>query len=307
MGREMTVTLKKIQDLQGNIIPRAIEFKKTIANLNLDEALSTFDFTLETQCDQSTIDNTSIQDMISEMLRLGDSSRVKIVDAQCQKTKTRAEVLAKVQIEPPSRSTTRRGLRDESGDTLSSTDAFYSLLELTEESKRPSRKLKQLDNLKLLATTDVRELNFRVDNMQVIPGEADTKLYSLDAKRSLEEEMILAVAEDKHSLDMMRMDHNILELDHKLDQKLSTADAHMEELDHKLDEILGHVLYHRKGGSVSEDGMAPTRHHADEDIAEILGQLHRLEQAGNHPSMISSLGYALFVFSLMLMAYARQG
>lgn len=245
MGREMTVTLENVQDLEGNPIPNKITFTKTIANLNLDDISTSFDFTMNTASCKSgaPIDEAAIRNKISSELALSNAERIGILSASC----VGQDIVAKIEIgafyDPP-----QRRLRNEAKHHTA-LNAFYSLMDLaTDESEPESRRL-----LKILETGD--PVAFSVSNLQVFPGESDVQEFGLNSDPSPEEELILAAAEgcDSHHLEqkehMLRMKQSMKEqlnvtqshMDQKADETASHIDeleTHLEMLDHKLDRLL---------------------------------------------------------------------
>ncbi|CAB9525330.1 Cupin superfamily protein [Seminavis robusta] len=317
MGKEMTVTVDQIKDLEGNVLPNKITFKKTLANLNLQAVTSTFDFRLATSSCTSPVDEANVKNKIATELALSDSSRVTVVTSSCDGTTT----VAKVKISP----TGGRRLRNEEEEDHNALSAFYALLKLSSgETASGSRKLISLDGADYFT--------FSVDTMELVPGEADLKKYGLNAELTPEEEMILAAADACDSIHLeqrhqfLKMEHSVKEHLNQTERMAKETDAHieeletlLEELDHKmegkLDDIVAHLLA-TKTQTPSESVRPEHVELPDEkqDLTVLLAQLReeqmllaqlREEQMQSRFCNIV-LGLSLLV-GMVMSLYARAG
>ncbi|CAB9519117.1 Cupin superfamily protein [Seminavis robusta] len=291
MGREMTVTVDQIKDLEGNVLPNKITFKKTLANLNLKAVTSTFDFRLATANCTTPVDESNVKNKIATELALSDTSRVTVVSSSCDGNTT----VAKVKISPTGG---RRLRNDEEQEDHNALSAFYALFKLSfSETESGSRKLMSLDGADYFT--------FSVDNMELVPGEADLKKYGLNAKLTPEEEMIMAAAEACDSTHLEQK-HQLLKMEHSVIEELET---HLEELDHKmevkLDEIVARLL-ETKTPTTSESVRPEHVDLPDEkqDLAVLLAQLREEQKQARFWNV--ALGLSLLVGTVVSL-YARAG
>lgn len=122
MGREMTVTVKNVQDLEGNTIPEKITFKKTIANLNLEDVTTSFDFSMNTAVCSTPVDEKSIRNKVADELALSDYDRVGIVSSYCKGKRT----IAKIKLGPTGEPSQRRLRNEGVRPSGIGADCFYS-------------------------------------------------------------------------------------------------------------------------------------------------------------------------------------
>ncbi|CAB9509704.1 Cupin superfamily protein [Seminavis robusta] len=260
MGREMRVSVTGVQDLQGNNITAAIEFKKTFANLDVNKTGSAFDMTLGSgPCNSTTINHADAKVKITQLLNLADPTRLEILDVRCESAN---QTMVRVKMAPATPNFGRQ-LGERTDSEVVSYDhtplgAFYALAQLSREANLA------LDGRRLASFNDsVPELlvdfsgnsidyEFSVSDLELILHESDVQRYSLDAPPSIEEELIMAVREgiDDHSLKQreqaLQQREHIIRLENGMKEQLAATAAQTEiqitNLHHKLDEILDHVF-----------------------------------------------------------------
>lgn len=261
MGKEMIVTLDKITDVEGNSIGDKIVFNKTIANLNLDEVSTSFDFKLKTQSCVAPIDESNIRNKIAAELALSDAGRVVILSASC----SGVETVANVKIHPTPGVPQRR-LRSGDGEHTA-LSAFYYLIDVASDGAK-------LGERKLISLDDTTPVVFSVSNLAIHPGESDVKEYELDGELTPEEEIIMAMAEGCDS-------HNLQQRQQMLKMEMSMK-KQMEELEKHLDDKLDHIFEGDSKGladTIPSPSYIPTEKSLPDksELVDLLKQM-RLEQ-----------------------------
>ncbi|CAB9515004.1 Cupin superfamily protein [Seminavis robusta] len=233
MGREMSISVTGIHDLQGNNITEAIQFKKTFANLNVNNTGSAFDMTLGEQCNGTTMSSEDAKVRITQLLNLADSTRIEILSVRCENAN---QTLARVKMAPSGAPSFRK--LEEGADTKvdggdhTPIGVFYALAQLSKEARERRRltafNVSSPDVLIDLSGNPI-DFEFSVGNLELIPHESDVERYSLDDPPSTEEQLIVAVAEgiDETTL---RQREQILRLEQGMKQQLAATAAMKEQL-----------------------------------------------------------------------------
>ncbi|CAB9518222.1 Cupin superfamily protein [Seminavis robusta] len=313
MGREMTVSLTGVQDLQGNFITQAVEFKKTFANLDVNKTGSAFDMMLGSgPCNSTTTNKDDVKVRITQLLNLADPTRLEILSAWCESSN---QTVARVKMAPATPGFGRQ-LGEETESEVVSNDhtplgAFYVLARLSREANLA------LDGRRLASFNDsVPELlldfsgnsidyKFSVRNLELILHESDVQSYSLDAPPSMEEQLILAVREgiDGHTLkqreqvlqqreqlwqqreQLLEQREHIIRLENGMTEQLA-ATAQMEiQLHHKLDAILGQTsaqvgperLPMRERRNGNHNKVTISNHGEKQDASDLVAQIRLLQ------------------------------
>jgi len=198
MGKTFTVeigkvgvdSLSNIFDANGNAIENNVKFSKTLANINLDEALSSFTFTLEDiDCSDDIIG--ALADEVKEKIMLlleldaSDNNRIVLTPLRCKNGNT---VTTTVTLLPPS--TDSGGGRSLRAASLSaSTDGikaphsislFNKLRDISQEEQRKRSLLSTPEGREMFADeensgNDRIGFPFRVKDLKIIPSASDTK------------------------------------------------------------------------------------------------------------------------------------
>ena len=291
MGREIEVSIDKVKDIEGNSIPDPIKFSKTIANVDVASASTTFDFTLHTASCSEPVDTAAIKEKVALELSLTDTGRINVLGAVCKGS----DAVATVSLGAKG-ATSQRRLRSEPWsediDEHNSLDAFYFLLNATLRREDNSTVARHL----LGTETAGPSARFSVSRMLLHPGEQDIARYSLDAKLTHEEEMILAAADgcDKIGLEHRQHVHlvenimnetaaNVKEISIHLtdleEQMHDIEQKHHEEmhvmdhnLERKLEEILHQVIAEGANGKLG-DSLAHGEPSDESGIAKIIAQM----------------------------------
>ncbi|CAB9521505.1 Cupin superfamily protein [Seminavis robusta] len=277
MGREMTVSLTGVQDLQGNFNTQAIEFKKTFANLDVNKTGSAFDMMLGSgPCNSTTTNKDDVKVRITQLLNLADATRLEILSAWCESSN---QTVARVKMAPETPSFGRQ-LAERTDSELVSNDhtplgAFYALAQLSREANLAldGRRLTSFNDsvpeLLVDFSGNIIDYTFSVRNLELILHESDVQRYSLDAPPSIEEQLIVAVSEgiDDHSLkqreQLLQQREHMIRLENGMKEQLAATSAQVaataaqmemqmaaqtDKLHHKLDEILDRASDHDQGG-----------------------------------------------------------
>jgi len=297
MGREIKVSLDKVKDIEGNSIPDPIKFSKTIANVDVASASTTFDFTLHTASCSEPVDTAAIKEKVALELSLTDTGRINVLGAVCKGS----DAVATVSLGAKG-ATSQRRLRSEPWsediDEHNSLDAFYFLLNATLRREDNSTVARHL----LGTETAGPSARFSVSRMLLHPGEQDIARYSLDAKLTHEEEMILAAADgcDKIGLEHRQHVHlveNIMNetgaevkeisihitdleeqmhsMDHNLEVQMHDMDEHMRAMDQKHHEEIMHDMdeHMRAMDQKHHEEMHAMDQHLEMKLEEILHQV----------------------------------
>ena len=180
MGRDMNVTINKVSDRHLNNMNELdpIDFSKTLANLNLDEVTTSFQFTVDDDCDGS-VDGEALQNQIAGILALPEPSRIDIQSAVCNNDGT---TVATVMIGPAlSAGALRRKLSKADEDAIT---LVHKLMGKTDT--RNGNDGKVGSQRRVLANGK----EFHVGPMRITPGSGDKKLLDTHPDLQLEEEMI---------------------------------------------------------------------------------------------------------------------
>ena len=185
-------------DLNGNAIEGNVKFEKTVANIDLNQALTSFTVTLNNNMNHCSnvkdpMCSDEIKEKITTLLGLNSSDQSRIVEVESVSADlSNADVVsAQVKILPTDREGDTRMLhRSEISKSTSNTNhsvrLFRDLQSAVEKNSNQSRVLVPNNN-----STELPNLNnmvIVVSDMKILPGDLDVKLVTTDLEVIEEEE-----------------------------------------------------------------------------------------------------------------------
>jgi len=193
MGKTFSVTLgsinnksRAVKDLNGNEMDFNVYFERSFANLDLSEASTSFDFTLQNMpCVDATVASTSdtIKDEIAAILDLADAERISILDLNCHGSKN--EVIATVEILASPRGGRRMKRTLHPADMKRAHELYRALQAgVGEERAMTGRRL--------------GANNYSVAKMKIIPSQSDSERFKTRAENIDRERDLYRVASLLH-------------------------------------------------------------------------------------------------------------
>eukprot|EP00559_Dactyliosolen_fragilissimus_P002088 CAMPEP_0184871508 /NCGR_PEP_ID=MMETSP0580-20130426/40756_1 /TAXON_ID=1118495 /ORGANISM="Dactyliosolen fragilissimus" /LENGTH=2372 /DNA_ID=CAMNT_0027374173 /DNA_START=995 /DNA_END=8116 /DNA_ORIENTATION=+ len=203
MGKINTATtesLSNLFDLNGNAIKMNVEFEKIFANINLDQASTSFTVTLNNMNHCSNVENPMCSDEIKEKittlldLNSSDQSRIEVesVSAALSNAGGDGVVSARVNILPTDQEGGTRMLRNgetsksASNNTNHSVSIFRDLQSAVEKNLNQSRMLVAENSNE--SPTNLNNMVIVVSDMKILPSDLDMKLVTTDLDVIEEEE-----------------------------------------------------------------------------------------------------------------------
>ncbi len=222
-----------IFDLNGNAIEGNVIFKKTFADIDLDQASTSFTVTLSDMEHCSDVDSQlcagEIKDKIASLMSLSssDRDRIEVENVSVSASAPTSTVSARVKILPTKNENTRLLRWDDetininSSNTDHSVGLFRQLQSAVEAEQREVRALGAV-------AVDTKSSIVHISDMKILPSDLDMKLLQTDPEMLEEEEELYRYASSKGDVAV----NDIQPILTKMERQ-----AMVEELEVKIDEI----------------------------------------------------------------------
>mmetsp|Transcript_21609 Transcript_21609/g.27877 ORF Transcript_21609/g.27877 Transcript_21609/m.27877 type:complete len:1916 (+) Transcript_21609:457-6204(+) len=216
IGMNFTVEVGKINtaniesksnvfDLNGNAVERNVKFQKKFANIDLDQALTSFTVTLNNMNHCSNVDSQmcsdEIKDKITTLLILtpNDSNRIEVESVSQASPSTvsaRIKMLSADSTGRRLRQSNERAKRNSSKANNHAVKLFRELQKAVEEEQDKTRMLVVSDS----ESSDVKNTIVAISDMKILPSQSDMSLVQTDPGMVEEEEEIYHFASMKDNV-----------------------------------------------------------------------------------------------------------